>query len=168
MTASERVPAEVRAAVRCALDRKAEEVVVLDLRELSSATDFFVIASGRSDVQVKAIADHVLDSARAAGVRPEHVEGKDDGRWVLLDYIDYVVHVFHAPVREFYRLEALWGDATALTLDEPPRPVDEPPQEEPPRPVDGLPQDEPPVPTDADSTGAPTGDSEPDGGHAAP
>lgn len=168
MTASERVPAEVRAAVRCALDRKAEEVVVLDLRELSSATDFFVIASGRSDVQVKAIADHVLDSARAAGVRPEHVEGKDDGRWVLLDYIDYVVHVFHAPVREFYRLEALWGDATALTLDEPLVPVDEPPQEEPPRPVDGLPQDDPPVPTDTDSPGAPTGDSEPDGGHAAP
>lgn len=163
MTASERVPAEVRAAVRCALDRKAEEVVVLDLREFSSATDFFVIASGRSDVQVKAIADHVLDSAKAAGVRPEHVEGKDDGRWVLLDYIDYVVHVFHAPVREFYRLEALWGDATALTLDEPP-------QEESPRPADGLPQDDPPLPTDADSpnANAPTGGSQPDGGHTAP
>ena len=98
--------------------------MVLDLRELSSATDFFVIASGRSDVQVKAIADHVLDSAKAAGVRPDHVEGKDDGRWILLDYIDYVVHVFHAPVREFYRLEALWGDATALPMDEPPPSAD--------------------------------------------
>ncbi len=116
MTALERVPAEIRAAVRCALDKKAEEVVVLDLRDVSSATDFFVIASGRSDVQVKAIAEHVLDSAKAAGVRPEHVEGRDDGRWVLLDYIDYVVHVFHAPVREFYRLEALWGDAKVLSV----------------------------------------------------
>ena len=116
MTALERVPDEIRAAVRCALEKKAEEVVVLDLRDVSSATDFFVIASGRSDVQVKAIAEHVLDSAKAAGVRPEHVEGKDDGRWVLLDYIDYVVHIFHAPVREFYRLEDLWGDAKVLSV----------------------------------------------------
>lgn len=116
LTASERVPNEVRAAVRCALDKKAEDVVVLDLRHVSSATDYFVIATGRSDVQVKAIAEHVLDSAKAAGVRPEHVEGRDEGRWVLLDYIDYVVHVFHAPVREFYRLEALWGDAKTLSV----------------------------------------------------
>lgn len=116
MTTSERVPDQVRAAVRSALDKKAEDVVVLDLRDVSSATDYFVIASGRSDVQVKAIAEHVLDSTKAAGVRPEHVEGRDEGRWVLLDYIDYVVHVFHAPVREFYRLEALWGDAKALSV----------------------------------------------------
>lgn len=112
------MPPEVRAAVRCALDRKAEDVTVLDLRELSSATDFFVIASGRSDVQVKAIAEHVLDSAKAAGTRPLHAEGMADGRWILLDYVDHVVHVFLESVREFYRLEALWGDARAMVVQD--------------------------------------------------
>lgn len=112
------MPPEVRQAARCALDRKASDVTVLDLRNLSPATDFFVVATGRSDVQVRAIADHVLDSAKAAGSRPNHVEGLDHARWVLLDYIDYVVHVFHPAVRDFYRLEELWGDAQAMVLEE--------------------------------------------------
>jgi len=103
----------VRRAVRYALERKATEVTLLDLRNISSATDFFVIATGRSDVQVRAIAEHIVDSAKRDGARPEHIEGLDQGRWVLLDYIDYVVHVFHPAVREFYRLESLWGDAVA-------------------------------------------------------
>ena len=106
----------VRRAVRYALERKATEVTLLDLRDISSATDFFVIATGRSDVQVRAIAEHIVDSARRDGAPPEHIEGLDQGRWVLLDYIDYVVHVFHPAVREFYRLESLWGDAVATVF----------------------------------------------------
>ena len=116
MTALERVPAEIRAAVRCALDKKAEEVVVLDLRDVSSATDFFVIASGRSDVQVKAIAEHVLDSARPPGSVPSMWRaGTTDGGSSSTTSTTWV-HVFHAPVREFYRLEALWGDAKVLSV----------------------------------------------------
>ena len=116
------MPREVRRAVGYALDRKAEDVTVLDLRPVSSATDFFVIATGRSDLHVKAIAEHVLDSVRADGDRPEHVEGLDGGRWVLIDYIDYVVHVFLPAVRSFYRLELLWGDAPAAVFAESDRP----------------------------------------------
>jgi len=108
----------VRRAVRYALERKATEVTLLDLRDISSATDFFVIATGRSDVQVRAIAEHIVDSAKRDGARPEHIEGLNQGRWVLLDYIDYVVHVFHPAVREFYRLESLWGDAVATVFEQ--------------------------------------------------
>ena len=108
------VPEPVRKAAARALERKADDVTVLDVRGISTATDFFLIASGRSDVQVKAIAEHVIDGAKSDGHRPEHVEGLDQGRWVLVDYIDHVVHVFHPAVREFYQLETLWGDAPVL------------------------------------------------------
>lgn len=86
-------------------------MIVLDLRGISSATDFFVIASGTSDTQVKAIADHVAVELKKDGVRPEHVEGVRGARWVLIDYVDFVVHVFHREARAFYQLENLWGDA---------------------------------------------------------
>ena len=105
------LPAEVRRAVEFALDRKAREVLVLDLRGISSATDFFVVASGTSDVHVKAIADRVVEGLGEQGVRASHVEGFTGRRWVLLDYIDFVVHVFHPQARVFYQLENLWGDA---------------------------------------------------------
>ena len=104
-------PEEVRRAAELVLERKAHDLVVLDLRGISSATDYFVLASGTSDVQVKAIAEHVTDELKKESVRPEHVEGIQTGRWVLLDYIDFVVHVFHPQAREFYQLENLWGDA---------------------------------------------------------
>ena len=105
------VPVEIQRAVELALERKASGVVVLDLRGISTATDYFVIASGTSDVQVKAIADHVRDELKKDSVRPEHLEGLRGGRWVLMDYVDFVVHVFHPQAREFYQLERLWGDA---------------------------------------------------------
>jgi ribosome-associated protein len=104
-------PEGVRRAAELALERKAQGVVVLDLRGISSATDFFVIASGTSDVQVKAIAEHVVVELKKDEVRPSHVEGMNGGRWVLLDYIDFVIHVFHPQARDFYQLENLWGDA---------------------------------------------------------
>ena len=94
-----------------ALESKAQDVISLDLHGISSATDFFLIVTGTSDVHVKAIADHIVDELREEGVRPNHVEGFQGGLWVLLDYIDLVVHVFHYTTRQFYQLEELWGDA---------------------------------------------------------
>ena len=104
-------PPEVLRAAELALEQKAHDVVILDLRGISTATDFFVIAGGTSDTQVKAIADHVVDELKKEKVRPEHVEGLRGGRWVLVDYVDFVVHVFHPQARSFYQLESLWGDA---------------------------------------------------------
>ena len=104
-------PSEVVRAAELALELKAQDVIILDLRGISTATDYFVIAEGTSDVQVKAIADHTVNELKKDGVRPEHVEGLRGGRWVLLDYVDFVVHVFHPQARQFYQLENLWGDA---------------------------------------------------------
>ena len=104
-----------RAAALC-LDRKATDVVVLDLRKVSSATDYFVIASGTSDTHVRAVAEHVQEELRREGVRAHHVEGLPAGRWVLLDYVDFIVHVFHPMLREFYQLERLWSDADVLPI----------------------------------------------------
>ncbi len=104
-------PSEVVRAAELTLELKAQDVVILDLRGISTATDFFVIAEGTSDVQVKAIADHTVDELKKDGVRPEHIEGIRGGRWVLLDYVDFIVHVFHPQARQFYQLENLWGDA---------------------------------------------------------
>jgi ribosome-associated protein len=105
-----------RAAGLC-LDLKARDVVMLDLNEVSDATDYFVIASGTSDTHVRAIAEHVLEELRKEGVRVHHVEGLPQGRWVLLDYIDFVVHVFHPVLRDFYQLERLWSDASSVAID---------------------------------------------------
>ena len=110
-------PAAVRRAVELAQERKAHDVMVLDLRGISSATDFFILASGRSDTQVKAIADHIVDEMKAIDQRPSHIEGVQGGRWALLDYIDFVVHVFHPQARAFYQLENLWGDAPSWVAD---------------------------------------------------
>ena len=105
------LPDAVRRAAELAGELKALGIVVLDLKGISTATDYFVVATGRSDVQVKAIADHIVDELKKEGVRPVHVEGARGARWVLLDYVDFVVHVFHPEARLFYQLETLWGDA---------------------------------------------------------
>jgi ribosome-associated protein len=105
------LPREVERAVELLFDRKAQDVVALDLRKLSTATDFFLIATGTSDTHVASIADHVVTELKIEGVRPLNVEGERGGRWVLVDYFDFVVHVFHPAAREFYQLERLWGDA---------------------------------------------------------
>ena len=110
------LPEPVRRAGQLALERKAQDVVVLDLRGISSATDYFVLASGTSDIQVKAISDHVLEELKKEGERPAHIEGQESGRWVLMDYIDFVVHIFLEEKRSFYRIERLWGDAPRLPL----------------------------------------------------
>jgi ribosome-associated protein len=92
-------------------EHKAIDIVVLDLRQLSDATDYFVIASGSSDTHVRALAEQVMEACTKAGRRPHHIEGLTGGRWVLLDYVDFVVHVFHPSLRDFYQLERLWADA---------------------------------------------------------
>ena len=111
MADATKFPEEVQRAAELALERKAHDVSILDLRGISTATDYFVLASGTSAVQVKAIADHVVDDLKKQGVRPQHLEGLRGGRWVLLDYVDFIVHVFHPQARDFYQLENLWGDA---------------------------------------------------------
>ena len=90
--------------------------VVLDMRALVDYTDYFLILSGESNVQVRAIADAVEEDLEKAGIAPWHVEGREDGRWVLLDYSDLVVHVFLEEAREFYDLERLWGDAPRVEI----------------------------------------------------
>lgn len=104
----------VARAMELAEDRKGRDITVLDLRGLSSATDFFLIVTGTSDIHVRAVAGHIMDELKRDGVRPDHVEGVQGGRWVLIDYIDFVVHVFHPAARDFYQLEQLWGDAPLL------------------------------------------------------
>ncbi|MFW6200931.1 MAG: ribosome silencing factor [Gemmatimonadota bacterium] len=112
------LPADVERAVDLARERKARDVTVLDLKGISSATDHFVICSGTSDIQVRSIAEHLLEELKKEGIRADHVEGLDRARWVLLDYIDFVVHVFHPSAREFYQLENLWGDARRMDFEE--------------------------------------------------
>ena len=94
-----------------ALSKKAHNVVILDLRKLTSMSDFFVICSADSDTQVRAIADAIRDGSAEAGERVWHDEGYGESTWVLLDFVDVVVHVFYKETRSFYNLEKLWGDA---------------------------------------------------------
>jgi ribosome-associated protein len=110
------MPQELARAVELCFDRKAVDVTLLDLRGISSATDWFLVTGGTSDTHVGAIADSVVDGLRKAGIKPINVEGEREGRWVLIDYFDFVVHVFHPAAREFYQLEMLWGDAPTHLL----------------------------------------------------
>lgn len=100
-----------RLAGRLALSKKGFDVKILKLKSISSVCDYFVIVSGDADVHVKAIAESIEDGLREDGHYPAHREGLGKGNWVLLDYIDVVVHVFHESTRRFYALERLWGDA---------------------------------------------------------
>lgn len=104
-------------ATELAGDRKGVDMLVMDLRGISNATDFFFLVSGTSDMHARSIAEHIIEELKKEDVRPSHVEGLRSGRWVLIDYIDFVVHVFHPAAREFYQLERLWGDAPAQALD---------------------------------------------------
>jgi ribosome-associated protein len=105
-----------------ALSKKAQDVVVMNLRGLSSVTDFFVVCSADSDVQVRAIASGVEDGLKLKGERPWQLE-RGSANWVVLDYVDVVLHVFHKNTRPFYNLEKLWGDAKISHIqDTPPAP----------------------------------------------
>ena len=99
------------------LDRKANDVVLLSLKGVSDMTDYFLIASGTSDTHVRALGSSVLeDMKKETGQMAHHVEGLQQGRWVLLDYVDFVVHVFHPTLRNFYQIERLWADADVIPI----------------------------------------------------
>ena len=106
-----KLPRAPERAARAALDKKAQDVVILDLRPATAFTDFFVLASGTNQKQVVAIADAVLETLHADGLKPSHREGYPRQEWILLDYADFVVHVFTTRTRDFYDLERLWGGA---------------------------------------------------------
>lgn len=108
------LPAPVRLAVEACLSRKAEDLCVLDLRELSSFTDFFLVTNGGSSRQNGAIGEAVEAALKPAGLRPLSVEGRESAEWILLDYGSLVVHVFSRAARDHYSLEKLWGDAPRL------------------------------------------------------
>jgi len=111
----------VLAAAAAAADKKASRIVILDVSEQLVITDYFVIASGTNDRQVRTIAEEVERRlATAHGLKPFRREGEREGRWVLLDYVDFVVHVFLREERDYYDLERLWSDAPAMTYDEGP------------------------------------------------
>lgn len=118
---SKKLPADVARAVQSALAKKAQDVVVLDLRSTPAFTDFFILCSGLNSRQVKAIADAIEETLRSLKVRPAHTEGYDRAEWVLMDYFNFIVHVFTPQTRAFYALERLWGDAEKIEIrDEPP------------------------------------------------
>jgi ribosome-associated protein len=106
-------------ASRFALEKKAYDLVVMEVRDITSIADYFIVCSGRSDRQVQGIAQGIEENLRARGVRPHSVEGAGRGQWVLMDFSDVIVHIFYEPVREFYDLEGLWGDAPRVELPEP-------------------------------------------------
>ena len=118
-TGSRRLTGDVARAVRAALDKKAIDVVVLDLRNTPAFTDHFVLCSGLNQRQVKAIADAVEEALRAVKVRPAHIEGYDRADWILMDFFTFIVHIFTPQTREFYSLERLWGDAERIEVKDP-------------------------------------------------
>lgn len=106
----------IHLAAEAAVTKKAQEPLGLDLRDLDGVCDFFFICTGTSEIQVKAISEHIEETLRKKGVKPWHIEGREGRRWVLLDYVDVVVHVFHEKTREYYMLDRLWGDARSVDL----------------------------------------------------
>jgi ribosome-associated protein len=113
-----KLPSEISRAVRAALDKKALDVVVLDLRSTPAFTDFFVMCSGANQRQVKAIADAVEEALRAVKVRPAHTEGYDRAEWILMDFFTFIIHIFTPQTRAFYALERLWGDAERIEVSD--------------------------------------------------
>lgn len=110
------LPAAVKLAVEAGLDKKAEDVLVLDLREIASFTDYFVIMSGRSTRQNQAVFDAVREVLKKKKVLPLGAEGLEGGEWILMDYGSFVVHVFSPALRDTYALEKLWGDAPRFSF----------------------------------------------------
>lgn len=107
-----------RRVAELALEKKATDVLLLDLRELTSVCDFFVVASADSEPQIKAVVSHIQDELTKEGQKPWHVEGMENKLWIVLDYVDVVVHVFREDARLTYSLERLWADAPKIEVTE--------------------------------------------------
>ena len=114
----ERLPQQITWAINAAEDKQAVDLAVLDLRKAAGFTDYFVICSGQNARQVRAIADAVTETLGAHGAKAAHVEGYDRSEWVLLDYFDFIVHIFAPETRMFYGLERLWGNAERIQIPE--------------------------------------------------
>jgi len=104
--------------VNAALEKKASKLTILNIKKVSSLSDYFIICSGSSDRQVQAISSSIAANMKKAGKHPIGIEGERAGKWVLMDYGDIVIHVFYDPVREFYDIERLWTDVPRMDLDE--------------------------------------------------
>lgn len=104
---------------RAALEKKAYDLVVMEVRDVTSIADYFVICSGRSDRQVQSIAQGIEEYLGHSEISPLSIEGAHRGHWVLMDFSDVIVHIFYEPVRQFYDLDGLWGDAPRVELPEP-------------------------------------------------
>jgi ribosome-associated protein len=115
---TEKLDERICIALNAASEKKALDLVVLDLREIASFTDYFIITSGTNARQVQAIADEIVEQLKKQGTRAARMEGYNTGEWVLVDYGDFVVHVFDSKSRQFYDLERLWRDAVRVTLPE--------------------------------------------------
>jgi ribosome-associated protein len=115
-TRKPRLPADLTVAIDAARDKKATEIVVLDLKKTGAFTDYFLICTGANPRQVHAIADAIEQALKAKQVRPAHLEGYQRAEWILVDYFDFIVHVFSPSARSFYGLERLWGNATRIDL----------------------------------------------------
>lgn len=113
-----RMPKAINAGIAAAFDKKAGDVVIMDLRKASSFTDFFVLCTGQNMRQVKAIAESIETTLKKDGMKPSLVEGYNRAEWVLLDYFDFIFHVFTPSTREFYGLERLWGSAEKIPVTE--------------------------------------------------
>jgi ribosome-associated protein len=120
--ATPRLPAQLSKAIDAAGGKKATAITVLDLRKTGAFTDYFLICTGANPRQVHAIADGIEEALKAIKVRPTHVEGYARAEWVLLDYFDFIVHVFSPSARQFYGLERLWGEATRIDIEDEPAP----------------------------------------------
>jgi ribosome-associated protein len=117
-TRARKLTGDIAKAVRAALDKKAVDVVVLDLRHTPAFTDFFLLCSGQNARQVHAIADAVEEALKAAKLRPAHIEGYDRAEWILMDYFTFIVHIFTPQTRAFYSLERLWGNAERIDVSD--------------------------------------------------
>jgi ribosome-associated protein len=104
---------------RFALEKKAYDLILMEVRDLTSIADYFIICSGRSDRQVQSIAQGIEENLGKGGLHPLSIEGVTRGHWVLMDFSDVIVHIFYQPLREFYDLEGLWDDAPRVELPEP-------------------------------------------------
>ena len=114
-----RLPSQIDRAIAAADDKKAIDLVLLDLRKAAGFTDFFLVVSGSNSRQIRAIADAVMESLAEDGVKPAHIEGYNRSDWILLDYFDFVVHIFAPETRMFYGLERLWGSADRIEVPAP-------------------------------------------------